>query len=196
MQEKAAKALGEIAAESLEKCVSRLSRVSSGRWRVAGSAVSCRSMAEAVKEHSVRAAGESAGVYFDISGDFPFSSMVMFKTEDAEIYSRGFLGASFERFRNLGQAQELLFSELGNIILNSLAAAMSKATGRPLIPSVPKCVRGETQFLLEALWSSMGAPGKRNMLTVTLDLSCCGSVTQAELIVLIPEALEAALSGE
>ncbi|MDA8243995.1 MAG: hypothetical protein M0025_07745 [Elusimicrobia bacterium] len=195
MQEKAAKALREIAAESLEKCVSRLSRVSSGRWSVAGSAVACRSMTEAVKEHSGRAAGESAGVYFDIAGDYPFSSMVMFKTEDAEVFSKGFLGTSFTRFQNFGQAQELLFSELGNIILNSFAAAVSKAAGRPLIPSVPKCVRGETQFLLEALWSSMGAPGRRNMLTVTLDLSCCGSVTHTELIVLIPEALEAALSA-
>lgn len=196
MDVKAAKTLEKIAAESLEKCVARLSRVSAGEWSVADSSVSCRSMEEAVKDHSSRGGGESAGVYFEVDGNYPFTSMVVFRPEDIDVLSRGFLGCGFYKLPSLNQAQELLFSELGNIIINSLASSLSGVMKTSCIPSVPKCVRGETPFLLEALWASMDRSGRHNMVTVVLDLRCDGAVTRSEVIALIPSEMEAVLAAE
>lgn len=195
MDLKAGKALEKIAAESLGKCVTRLTRVSTAKWSVADSSVTCRSREEAVKAHDSLAGGEGAATYFDVDGQFKFASLVVFRPGDVELLSKGFLGFSFSRLSSLSQAQELLLSELGNIIVNSLVSSISGALGGAYIPSVPKCVRGEIPFLLEALWSSFGETGRHTLVTVGLNLRCCEEVARVEVITLIPEDMEAALAA-
>lgn len=194
MDVKAGKMLERVAVTALEKCVSKLSRISAGKWSVSEARVSLRSMDEAVKEH-VAGAGTSAAVYFEIKGEYPFTSMVVFRPDDIEILSRGFLGFSFSKLPNLNQAQELLLSELGNIILNSLISSLSNSLKRSFIPSAPKCVQGEIPFLLEALWASLDCSGKCSLVTVTLNLQCDNTVTRSEVITIIPAAMEAALAA-
>lgn len=187
--------LERVAVAALEKCVSKLSRISAGKWSVAEASVSMRSMEEAVKEHSSRDHATSAAVYFEIKGEHPFTSMVVFRPGDIEILSKGFLGFSFSKLPNLNQAQELLLSELGNIILNSLASSLSNALKRSFIPSAPKCVQGEIPFLLEALWTSLDRSGRYSLVTVTLNLQCGADVTRSEVIAVIPANMEAALAA-
>ncbi|OGR76428.1 MAG: hypothetical protein A2X32_12595 [Elusimicrobia bacterium GWC2_64_44] len=194
MDVKAGKMLERVAVAALEKCVSKLSRISAGKWSVAEAHVSLRSMDEAVKEH-VSGGATSAAVYFEIKGEYPFTSMVVFRPDDIEILSRGFLGFSFSKLPNLNQAQELLLSELGNIILNSLISSLSNSLKRSFIPSAPKCVQGEIPFLLEALWASLDCSGKCSLVTVTLNLQCDSTVTRSEVITIIPAAMEAALAA-
>lgn len=195
MDPKAGQILERIAADGLGKCVAKLSRISAGEWSVVSSGVSTRSMREAVKEHAAGERGSSAGVYFEVKGDLPFVSMIVFRPGDIEVLSRGFLGFSFSKLPNLNQAQELLLSELGNIIFNSLVSALSGALRRSFIPSVPKCVQGEIPFLLEALWTSLGRPGESSLVTVILDLRCGKDITRCEVIALMPEQMEAALAA-
>lgn len=194
MDVKAGKMLERVAVTALEKCVAKLSRISAGKWSVAEARVSLRRIDEAVKEH-VAGGGTSAAVYFEIKGEYPFTSMVVFRPDDIEILSRGFLGFSFSKLPNLNQAQELLLSELGNIILNSLISSLSNSLKRSFIPSAPKCVQGEVPFLLEALWASLDCSGKCSLVTVTLNLQCDNTVTRSEVITIIPAAMEAALAA-
>lgn len=179
---------------SLEKCVTKLSRISAGKWSVADAKVSYGTMREAVSGHA-GARGSGAAVYFEVRGEFPFTAMVIFRPEDIEIISRGFLGFSFSKLPGLNQAQELLLSELGNIILNSLISSLSNTLKRSFLPSAPKCVQGEPQFLLEALWTSIDKGERLNLVTVTLDLQCDNTVTRSEVVVLIPDAMEKALAA-
>lgn len=195
MGQKAGKILERVARESMLKCVSRLSRLSTGKWSVGSVAVTTRSMAEAARERAGDAERVGVAVYFDVKGDYPFSAMVVFSPDHAETLSRAFLGFSFSRLPRLSQAHELLLSEMGNIILNSLAGSLSAALNRQFLPSVPKCVQGEVPSLLEALWASLEKPGRHGVVTVSLDLSCDGSEAAAEVIAVIPAELEAALEA-
>jgi len=195
MDLKASRILERIAVASLEKCVAKLSRISAGKWSVVAAHVSCRSMQEAIEEHSSGPGGTGAAVYFEVRGEYPFTTMVVFRPDDIETISRGFLGFSFSKLPNLNQAQELLLSELGNIILNALISALSNTLKRSFLPSAPKCVQGETPFLLEALWVSLGRSGRYSLVTVTLDLQCDNRVTRSEVIAIIPENMEAALAA-
>ncbi|MDO8806567.1 MAG: hypothetical protein Q7R35_19310 [Elusimicrobiota bacterium] len=195
MDAKTSLILERMAVASLEKCVAKLSRVSAGKWSVAAAHVSCRSMEEAVKEHSSGPGGTGAAVYFEVRGEYPFTSMVVFRPDDIDTISRGFLGFSFSKLPNFNQAQELLLSELGNIILNALISSLSNALKRSFLPSAPKCLQGEKPFLLEALWASLGRAGRYSLVTVMLDLKCGNKVTRSEVIAVIPENMEAALAA-
>ncbi len=195
MDEKASRILESIALISLEKCAVKLSRISAGKWTVADVHVSSRGMEETVKEHSSRPSGNGAAVYFEILGEYPFTAMVVFRPEDIETISRGFLGFSFSKLHGLSQAQELLLSELGNIILNSIVSSLSNALKHAFLPSAPKCVQGEFRFLLEALWATVDKKLQHRLVTVTLDLEYDKTVTRSEVLVLIPESIEKALSG-
>jgi chemotaxis protein CheY-P-specific phosphatase CheC len=195
MDAKAVETLERIASESLEKCVSRLSRVSGGKWGVADSRISWQSMREAVRAHSTGSRGAGAAAYFEVKGEYPFTAMVVFRPGDIEVLCKGFLGVPFMKLPDLNQAQELLFSELGNIIFNSLVSELSNTMKRAFIPSAPKCVKGEIAFLLEALWASLDGSDKRSLVTVLLDLRCGDDTTGVEVIVLIPPGLEAALAA-
>jgi chemotaxis protein CheY-P-specific phosphatase CheC len=177
----------------MEKCMAKLTRVSAGKWGVAGISVTRRNMDEAVNAPS--SAGPGAAVYFEVSGEYPFTSMVMFRPEDMEIISRGYLGFSFSKLPVLNQAQELMLSELGNIILNAFISALSNALGRSFLPAAPKSVQGEPEHLLGALWATLDQSQRYSVATVTLDLRCDNEITRSEVIAVIPESLELALAA-
>lgn len=195
MDAKAGKLLEQIAVTSLEKCVTKLLRISAAKWSVAAARVTCCGREEVIKEHSSAPGGTAAAVYSEVRGDYPFTSMVIFRPEDIDTISRGFLGFSFSKMPNFNQAQELLLSELGNIILNSMISSLSNTLKRSLLPSAPKCLQGEPRFLLETLWASSAQAGRCSLITVMLDLRCDDRVTRSEVIAMIPENMEAALAA-
>lgn len=186
--------LEKLAGVSMEKCAAKLTRVSAGKWSVQGVSVARRSMAETVKSYAAETRA-GAAVYFAVAGEHAFTSMVIFRPEDVEIISRGFLGFSYTKLPGLSQAQELLLSELGNIILNAFISSLSNALKRSFLPSAPKCLNGETRFLLEALWAAIGEERSHNVVTITLDLQCDNAVTRSEVVAVLPESLEQALAA-
>jgi chemotaxis protein CheY-P-specific phosphatase CheC len=195
MDLKAGKILEKVAVASLERCVAKLSRISAAKWSVASASVSTRSMEEAVREHSSGERASSAAVYFEVKGEYAFTSMIVFRPGDIEILSRGFLGFSFSKLPGMNQAQELLLSELGNIILNSVISSLSNTLKRSFILSIPKCVQGEIPFLLEALWASLDSSARHSIVTVKLELQCDNALTRSEVIAVIPADMEAALAA-
>lgn len=188
----AGRTLKEIASASIERCTARLSRLSAGKWSVAGIRVSQGSMDEIVTGHTVAGASGFAA-YFRVAGECPFSSIIIFKPEDIGIISRAFLGTA--QLPGISQAQELLFSELGNIILNSVISALSNKLKRGFLPSAPTCVRGESRFLLEALCDTLDSEQRYSVAAITLDLKYEGDTTRCEAVVVIPESLDKALSA-
>ncbi len=192
MDQEKHRVLEKIAGASMEKCMANLSRVSAGKWHVGGVNVSRRSMEESIHGHA-EADRVMAAVYFQVKGEYPFTSMVIFRPEDVELLSRGFLGFSFSKLPGLTQAQELLISELGNVILNSFISALSNALHRSFLPSAPKYVNGATQFLLEALWATIDGEQPHSLVTVALDLQCDTSITRSEVVAVVPERRERAV---
>ncbi|MFA6433834.1 MAG: hypothetical protein WCW52_03985 [Elusimicrobiales bacterium] len=185
--------LGRVVVAGLRKCVEKLSKVSAGVWSVAGYDVSIGTLDEAVRRRGPDS-GEAVAVYFEVKGELPFTSVILFDPRDMDRISKCFLGYSFSVSSGLSQAGELLLSELGNIILNSFTGALSNSLKRIFMPSVPKCLRGEPQCLLGALEASMDA-GPRRIISIKLDIRCDGLITHSEVLGMIPEELARELSG-
>ena len=188
MSESINEILGRIVVASLGKCAEKLSRSSTGIWKIAGADVSMGSLDEAVKRHSV-AGAESTAIYFAVKGDLPFIAIILFDTRDIGRISKCLLGYSFSPAPVLTQGGELLLSELGNIILNSFVGALSNALKRVFMPSAPRCVRGEPRYLLEAMRVSMDIEQSYRIISVKMDIQCDKSVTRSEVLGLIPEKL-------
>ena len=184
--------LETMVAASVKKRVAMLSRVSTGKWSVADISVPQRSMDEILSGHTA-ARGAGAAVYFEVCGEHPFTSMVLFRQEDIDIISRSFLGFSILKLQLFNQAQELLLSELGNVVINAFNGALSNILGRGFLPSAPKCVRGVPRELIEALWTALKPGQVHNVVTVALELRCGKDMTHSEVIALIPKSLEQAL---
>ena len=180
--------LENIAAAGLRKCMDKLSKVSAGHWSLADASVSRGALNEIMLKR--RSAAGGVAVYFKISGGCPFTAMIIFQSGDIELISKCFLGFAFPRLEEINQAEELLLSELGNIILNSFVGSLSNALKRSFIPSGPKCLKGEPQFLLEALETVLDKEQKYSLISIMLDLQCDRIVTRAEVIGIIPCKLE------
>lgn len=172
----------------MRKCVARLSRASAGKWSVGAVTAAHRSVDQAGEELAAVAPG--LAVCFEVAGETPFSCMVAFRPGDAETVSRGYLGFSYTA---VSSAKELLFAEVGNIMVNAFLSSLADALKRRFLPSVPRCVSGEPAFLLEALWAGCGCR-KHSVVMITLGLDCDGSSTRSVVAAVIPDELEAALA--
>ncbi|HAH31959.1 MAG TPA: hypothetical protein DCL44_06570 [Elusimicrobia bacterium] len=180
--------LENITVASLEKCVGRLSKVSAGRWSLADVSVSRGALSEIALYRRLGERGPA--VYSEVSGDRPFAAMVLFQSADIGIISKCFLGFAFPRMADIDRAEELLLSELGNIILNAFIGSLSNALKRSFIPSQPKCLTGEPRVLLESLAAVLDKEQKYSLISVMLGLQCDHFVTRAEVVGIIPERLE------
>lgn len=180
--------LGRVAVAGLRKCVEKLSRISAGVWSIAGAEVSVGTLNEAIKRHDSDD-GEALSVYFEVKGERPFIAMIMFDPRDVGHISKCFLGYSFSASPGMTQAGELLLSELGNIILNSFVGALSNTLKRSFMPSAPRCLKGEPQYLLEAMGAAMDAKQRYHTVCIKLDIRCDKNVTRSEVLGLLPEKL-------
>jgi len=180
--------LKNIAAAGLRKCMGRLSKISAGHWSLADTSVSWGTLNEIMLKR--RSAAGGVAVYFEISGEYPFTAMIIFQTKDVELISKCFLGLAFPRIAEINLAEELLLLELGNIILNSLVGALFNSLKLSFIPSMPKCIKGEPLFLLDALWTMLDKKQKYSVVSMDINLQCDNAVTRAEVIGVIPGKLE------
>lgn len=176
----------------MTKCADRLSRLSAGKWGVTGVSALRRTIDEILSGRGA-APGVRTVVYFEITGEHPFSAMVVFRPEDIALISRVYPGGSSPRVQALRQTPEILFSELGNVILNSFIGALFDAMKDSFLPAAPRCVRGEPQYILEAVWMTLDPKQRHTVATVTLTLNCGAAEARVEVIAVIPEALENAI---
>lgn len=188
----AGRILEKTVSARMKKCAARLSRISAGKWSVTGVSALRRTIGEVLSGKGATS-GVRSVVYFEISGEYPFTAMVVFRPEDIALISRVYPGGSSPRVQALRQTPEILFSELGNVILNSFIGALFDALSGSFLPAAPKCVRGDPQYLLEAVWMTLNPEQHHNVATVTLGLQCDGAEARIEVIAVISESLETAL---
>ena len=188
MSDNANDTLSSIAAASMQKCVEKLSRISAGVWSVVGADVSIGTLDAAIKRHGSDD-GASVAVYFDVKGDLPFVAMILLDPRDIDRISRCFLGSAFSAPPVMNQPGELLLAELGNIILNSFVGALSNTLNRTFMPSAPRCLKGEPQYLLEAMGAVMDLKQNYSIVSIELAIKCDKNVTRSEVLGLIPDKL-------
>ncbi|MDP2865845.1 MAG: hypothetical protein Q8O90_06355 [Elusimicrobiota bacterium] len=185
--------LERLAVSSLEKCLVRLSKVSAGTWQLLDTAGASGTPGNAVGKYDFRNQ-PAAAVYFDIKGDFPMTSLMIFDPADIDCISKCFLGYSFPRQGGISQSDEVMLLELGNIVLNSLSNSVFNALGESFMPSVPQFVAGDALRIAESVRAVAGAALTFNIVASTIAIQCDNRVSRSKVIALVPEQLALALA--
>ena len=184
--------LERLAVSSLEKCLVKLSKVSAGTWQLAETAESSGTPGSAVGKYDFKGQ-PAAAVYFDIKGEFPMTSVMIFDPADIDCISKCFLGYSFPRQGGISPSDEVMLLELGNIVLNSLSNSVFNALGESFMPSVPQFVAGDALRIAEKVRAAAGAALTFNIVASTIAIQCDNRVSRSKVIALVPEQLALAL---
>jgi chemotaxis protein CheY-P-specific phosphatase CheC len=156
-----------LASEAVARSVAKLSRISSGTWRI-------KDIEAAVSDEALLPPGEEpgAGVIFTVAGPGSLRALITFRSRDVEAVSRCFLGYSFVKMSSMNKAEELLASEVGNILFNSFLSVISARTGWLMLPSVPHCIQGGLDIIDTAFRGSPGLTPGDAAARLRLTLSC------------------------
>ena len=143
--------------DGLLKSTERLNKVSLFRWKV-----------EEVRFELPKKDFESVCVYL-VSRNFNrFAFLLFIRKEDAnkvfKIFSGYYLAASSE----FKKSYELLISEIGNIILNSVLSEMANRLGRAIMPDVPIVINGDKKFILENISQMIEENKSKNPVSSTV----------------------------
>lgn len=191
MKEEENQILRRLAVSGLERCLARLSRASAGAWELTGSAVFRGTLPVAIGKHDFKN-NSAAAVYFEVKGEFPFTSMMLFDPDAAGHLSKCFLDKSFSRASHPEITGEVVLLELGNIILNSLINAVLNFVKRSSIPSLPRYVEGSPLQIIEGVGAEVGLKRNFRIFKATLLTSRGGRAGKSEVFALIPDKLAAA----
>ena len=162
--------LDVTAQQGLEKCLSRLSRISTGEWRTA-MVTACSGRARDVVGRYARE--EAHAVFLRLSG-LPVYSFMLVSPRDIECVSRGFTGHSFPHTEKTSVGEEIMLTELGNIILNSLVNSLLNAAGGSALPDLPEYFEGKAADLEKALAARMPLDETCRVISAAVSLRCEG----------------------
>jgi hypothetical protein len=175
-------AIQTLALLALEKCLQRLGRVSAGNWRAAGVEVYSGGAADALAPYEGR---ESAAVYM-VMEKLPLTSVLIVDPADTECISKAFTGHAFPKGRHITVADEVMLTELGNILINAMVNALLNALKITMLPELPGFAAGNAAAIAAALGPSTG-PAR--VIEARLALDCGGPAAEILLFVLLPEPL-------
>lgn len=177
----------KLSQEAIGSALERLNRISCGKWKLSW-------------EENLIASGsvnyDSVCVYFGAGAvEEAMHFALFFDRKDMGMLSRNFIGYSFFVSEKMTKTEEMLVSELGNIILNSMVNAVGNRLGRTFIPSVPKIIQAEKEFALEVI--SRGLPENRGKteLPGNISIECGGKDAVCEIFSFIPDKILALLKG-
>ncbi|MDT8287444.1 MAG: hypothetical protein RQ748_10065 [Elusimicrobiales bacterium] len=178
-----------LAEEAVARSIAKLARISSGNW-------SLKEIEVAVSAEALKSSGDQdgAGVVFTVSGPGSLRSLITFRPGDVEVISRCFLGYSFVKMSSMNKAEELLISEVGNILFNSFLSVISSRTGEMLLPSVPRCIQGGLDFITGTFGDSMPSAPADTAVRVRLTLSCRDGEAECSVLLVMGEELRAKLA--
>lgn len=180
-------ALESLAALSVAKCLQRISRVSAGVWQVRGAKVSYGSVHDALKQHDFK--NPAAAVYITLPGAAALTGVMMFDPADLECVSKCFTGSSFPHGARVSPAEEIMLTELGNIVLNALMNTFLNGLKKSFFPATPVFIEGAIDPLAEELGRIPELGHDFRIITVTVDMSCDKRAARSEVLVLVPEEL-------
>ncbi|HBE88119.1 MAG TPA: hypothetical protein DDW67_03140 [Elusimicrobia bacterium] len=178
-----------LAEEAVARSISKLARISSGNWAL-------KEIEVAVSAEALKPAGDQAGagVVFTVSGPGSLRSLITFRPGDVEVISRCFLGYSFVKMSSMNKAEELLISEVGNIMFNSFLSVIAARTGEMLLPSVPRCIQGGLDFITGTFGESIPSSPDDTAVRVRLTLSCRDGEAECLVLLVMGEELRAKLA--
>lgn len=175
----------KLSQEAVSSALKRLNRVSSGKWKLSW---------EENLVVSGRVNYDSVCVYFGAGeGQEAMHFALFFDRKDMGALSRNFIGYSFFVSEKMTKTEEMLVSELGNIILNSLVNVIGNKLGRPFIPSVPKIIQAEKEFALEVISAELPENRGKTELSEIISIECGGKEAVCEIFSFIPENMLATL---
>jgi len=179
--------LENLAASSLAQCLLRISRVSPGTWQVLGVKVSAGTAVDAVKQHDFK--NPAAAVYFNLPDVSPLAAIMLFNPNDMMCISKCFTGHSFPRGSFTTPADEVMLTELGNIVLNAMMNGFLNALKKCLMPAVPQFVEGDVHRVTGELGKILNPNQGFRIITAALALQCDDSVAMSEVVALLPEEI-------
>jgi len=184
-------ALENLAARSLETCLQRISRVSAGTWKVLEVKAGSGTLETALKLHAYK--GTAAAVYFNLKDIAPLTAVMLFEPADLECISKGFTGHSFPRSGAITMAEEVMLTELANIVLNALINAPLNALKKSFMPAVPLFVQGDLQRLALELGRVTGPGTNFKIIAASISVQSGNCASRTEVFTLLPEELAQAL---
>lgn len=187
MEAKVSAILEQLAVSGLEKCCAKISRVSAGAWEINGVRVSRGTIGDALAQHDFT--HPAVAVYFNVKGEFPFTALMLVDLNDTGHILQFYLGSTFPHAGEFTHPVEVMLTEIGNIILNSLINSVLNALKRSAMPPVPGCAHGDAGSLLAEL-GGCAASGDCRTVTVSLCIRYGERVSRGEIIGLIPAELE------
>lgn len=176
-----------LVTQSLAKCLQRLERVSAGTWQVTGAAVTSGTLQDALRQHDFKNPG--VAVYFNLKGISPLTAIMIFDPADIECISKCFTGHSFPHGAATTMAEEVMLTELGNIVMNSLINGLLNALRRHSIPTIPGFAEGTLRDLTAELGKTVKVKQDFRIITARLDLKWDTVTAKVEAIALVPEEL-------
>jgi len=184
--------LQRLAVSGLKRSLDRISSVCAGTWKLTDSGIFRGTLPAAVRQHSFKKPS-AAAVYFNVKGEFPFATVMFFDPDDIGHLTRCFMGDSFSLSAHPGITGEVVFLELGNMVLNSLTNAVLNVLKRKTVPMLPKYVEGDLQRIVAGLGSVMDLKQDFRIFKATLAISRGESSGTCEVFAMIPDELAAEL---
>ena len=175
--------LARLAAAGLEKCMQRMTAVSSGAWQLAGTRVFSGKVRDAIRREDM--AHAPAAIRVKIKGDPTFATVLIYGSEETAHIASCFVEGAFYDPAAVDQPEVTLI-EIGNIVLNALANALLRAIGRTAIPSVPAYFKGD-YGAIEA-WLGAG-PEIFTIISARFTMQREGRTASAEIFAFLPPAL-------
>jgi chemotaxis protein CheY-P-specific phosphatase CheC len=86
-------------------------------------------------------------------------------------------------------AEEVMLTELGNIVMNSLINGLLNALRRQSIPTIPGFAEGDLQALTADLGRTINVKQAFHIITASLSLQWDAATAKVEAIALVPEEL-------
>lgn len=179
--------LESLVIQSLAKCLQRLERVSAGTWQVAGAKVTTGTVGDALGGHNFK--NPAVAVYFNLKGISPLTAIMLFDPGDMECISKCFTGHSFPHGSATTMAEEVMLTELGNIVMNSLINGLLNALRRQSIPTIPGFAEGGLAELTAELGKTVNVKQGFRIITASLNLKWDAATAKVEAIALVPEEL-------
>lgn len=134
--------LKKIIETGLNKSVERINKISSYKWEI-----------EKISFEIDNIDKETICVYLVAPSFNKVSFLFFVEKKDCDNIFRSFSGYSFGHTNRITKAEELLISELGNIILNSVLSEIANRIKMTIMPQSPKTINGYKKFLLENISS-------------------------------------------
>lgn len=134
--------LKKIIETGLKKSVERINKISSYKWEI-----------EKISFEIDNVDKETICVYLVAPSFNKISFLLFVEKKDSDNIFRSFSGYSFGCTNRITKVEELLISELGNIILNSVLGEIANRIKMAIVPQSPKTINGYKKFLLEGISS-------------------------------------------